>query len=60
MSVVIFTQLIDKEGYWQAGTLRVLLIADVSFASVSGAPPAAETIKTISHNIKNAPCEVRR
>ncbi|MDR6926522.1 hypothetical protein J2Y56_002567 [Pseudomonas sp. BE134] len=59
-STVIFTQLIDKEGYRQAGTLRVLLIADVSLASVSGAPPTAETIKTISHNNKNAPCEVRR
>jgi hypothetical protein len=41
---VIFTQQIDLKGYRQAGTLRVLLIADVSLASVSGAPPTAETI----------------
>ncbi|WP_185754850.1 hypothetical protein [Pseudomonas fluorescens] len=54
------TQVIDKKAYPQAGTLCVLLIADVSLASVSGSPLAAETIKTISHNNKNAPCEVRR
>jgi hypothetical protein len=55
-----FTQTLDKKGNRQAGTLRVLLIADVSLASVCGAPPAAETIKTISHKNKKAPCEVRR
>ncbi|MHC8382781.1 hypothetical protein [Pseudomonas sp. LB3P14] len=52
---VIFSQLIDYKGNRQAGTLRVLLIADVSPASVSGAPPTAETIKTISHKNKKAP-----
>ncbi|MFJ3370342.1 hypothetical protein [Pseudomonas sp. NPDC086251] len=57
---VIFTQLLDSKAYRQAGTLRVLLMADVSLASVSGAPPTAETIKTISHKNKKAPCEVRR
>jgi hypothetical protein len=59
-STVIFTQHLDLKGNQQAGTLRVLLIADVSLASVSGAPPTAETIKTISHKNKKAPCEVRR
>jgi hypothetical protein len=59
-TAVNFTQLFDKKGNRQAGTLCVLLIADVSLASVSGAPPAAETIKTISHKNKKAPCEVRR
>jgi hypothetical protein len=54
------TQVIDKKAYLQAGTLCVLHIADVSLASVSGSKLAAETIKTISHNNKNAPCEVRR
>ncbi|WP_185753185.1 hypothetical protein [Pseudomonas fluorescens] len=57
---LIFTQRIDLKANRQAGTLRVLLIADVSLASVSGAPPTAETIKTISHKNKKAPCEVRR
>jgi hypothetical protein len=59
-NAVIFTQPIDSKAYRQAGTLRVLLIADVSLASVSGAPPTAETIKTISHKNKKALCEVRR
>jgi hypothetical protein len=54
------TQVIDKKAYRQAGTLCVLLTSDVSLASVSGSMPTVETIKTISHNNKNAPCEVRR
>jgi hypothetical protein len=60
LNAVIFTQLLDLKAYRQAGTLRVLLIADVSLSSVSGAPPTAETKKTISHKNKKAPCEVRR
>jgi hypothetical protein len=59
-NAIFLTQLIDRKGYRQAGTLRVLLIADVSLACVGGSPLTLETIKTISHKNKKAPCEVRR
>ncbi|WP_433736275.1 hypothetical protein [Pseudomonas putida] len=54
------TQAIDWKDFRQAGTFYVLLIADVSLASVSGSKLTAETKKTISNKNKKAPCEVRR